>query len=105
MLQQRYLPFHCSLEHRPGDDQSIDLVGALEDAVDARVTKQALRLELLDEAVAAVDLNRLVGAVVHRLGAKYLDDRGLDAELLDDIDALAVCLCQRKPLIEQPGRS
>ena len=70
----------------PGHDQAVDLVGALEDAVDARVAQQPLGLVLLDEAVAAVDLHRLVGAEVEHLGAEHLDDRSLDRELLDRVD-------------------
>ena len=59
-LHQRQLALHRALEQRAGDEQAVDLVGALEDAVDARVAVGALDRVLLDEAVAAEDLHRLV---------------------------------------------
>ena len=57
---QRQLSGHGALEQPAGDDQPVDLVGAFEDAVDARVAVGALRGILLDVAVAAVDLHGVV---------------------------------------------
>ncbi len=79
-------PFIARLRIVAGHDQPVDLVGALEDPVDARVAEEPLGGILLDEAVAAVDLHALVGAVVEHLGAEDLDDRRLDRELLDGRD-------------------
>ena len=44
-----------------GDDHLLDLVGALADRQDLRVAVEPADRVLLDVAVAAVDLNRLLG--------------------------------------------
>src|SRR5687768_14791452 len=49
------------LEQPPRDDQLLDLRGALVDMGDLGVAKIALHLVLLDEAVAAVNLNGVGG--------------------------------------------
>ena len=67
----------------PGNQQAVDLVGALEDAVDARVAVVPLGRVVADEAVAAVDLHVLVEDEVERLAARDLEDRRLDRELLE----------------------
>src|SRR5205823_4083567 len=63
------------------DGKPVDLVGALEDAEDARVAVGLGDGELLAEAVAAMDLERLVHHEVERLRAEDLQDRALDGIL------------------------
>ena len=50
-------PGHGALHQPSGDDQAVDLVGAFEDAVDARIAVGALGRILLHVAVAGVDLD------------------------------------------------
>ena len=54
---QGELAGHRGLHDPAGDDQPVDLVGAFEDAVDARVAIGALCRVLLDVAVAGEDLH------------------------------------------------
>src|SRR5262249_47994931 len=82
-VQEREAARADALEQRRWDDQAIDLVRALEDAVDARVAIVALDRILGREAIAAERLQRLVRDEVHRLGAEHLQDRRLDRVLLD----------------------
>src|SRR3954465_14604499 len=65
---------HCSiaavtgtsvLQELPRDDQSLDLARAFADRAQLHVPVVLLRRIILDEAIAAVDLHRLVGAA-HR---------------------------------------
>src|SRR6266516_6855531 len=61
----------------PGDDQPLDLGGALVDRGDLRVAEVALDGRLAHVAVAAVDLDRL-GRHPHRgLGGEQFGHRGL----------------------------
>src|SRR5262249_30319020 len=82
-VQEREAARADALEQRRRDDQAVDLVRALEDAVDARVAIVALDRILRREAIAAERLQRLVRDEVHRLGAEHLQDRRLDRVLLD----------------------
>src|ERR1700722_10609695 len=52
-----------SRSERPGDHQLLDLVGSLADREDLRVAVEPADRILLDVAVAAMDLERLVGRV------------------------------------------
>ena len=51
---------------RPRDHEALDLVGALADREDLRVAVEAADGVLLDVAVAAVDLDGLVGGLERR---------------------------------------
>jgi len=51
------------LDERPRDHEPLDLVGALADREDLRVAIETAHRVFLDVAVAAVDLNCLVGDV------------------------------------------
>ena len=84
------LSAHGALQQPAGDDEAVDFVGAFEDAVDARVAIGALGRILFDEAVAAVDLHRLIDHAVEHLRAPDFDDGALDGVLLDGFaDSLA----------------
>src|SRR5664280_1367005 len=61
----------------PGDDQALDLGRALEDGVDLRVTVPPLHRVLADVAVAAHDLDGLLGHVHRGLTGKELGHRTL----------------------------
>ena len=67
----------------PGNQQAVDLVGAFEDAVDARVAVVALGRVVAHEAVAAVDLDVLVEHEVQHLAAGDLRDRRFDGVFLE----------------------
>ena len=70
----------------PRDQQAVDLVGPLVDAVDAGVAPVAFGGEVLDEAGAPEDLHRLVDHVVQHLRAPDLGHRALDVVLLDPLE-------------------
>ena len=61
----------------PADDQPLDLRGALEDGVDLRVAVPALDRVLADVAVAAHDLDRLLGHPDRGLAGVELGHRAL----------------------------
>ena len=86
---QRQLAGHRALHQPAGDDQAVDLVGAFEDAVDARIAVGALGRILLDVAVAGEDLHDVVHHHVEHLGAPDLQDGALDGVLLDALLDLA----------------
>ena len=75
---ERQLALERAAYQHAGNQQAVDLVGALEDAVDARVAVVALGRVVADEAVAAVNLHVLVEHEVERLAARHLGDRRLD---------------------------
>ncbi len=85
---QRQTSLQRALQQRARHQQAVDLVGPLEDAIDARVAADALDGIVLDIAGAAEDLQRLVGRDVQHLGPEHLDDRRLDGMLLDAVDHL-----------------
>src|SRR5918992_4338632 len=58
-----------SAAERAGDHHLLDLIGALADGEDLRVAVEAADGVLLDVAVAAVDLHRLLGRA-HRQAAR-----------------------------------
>src|SRR6185436_19484348 len=60
------------------DDQALDLVRALADQEQRVVAVEALDLELLRVAVAAVDAHRLLDAALRDLGREQLRHAGLD---------------------------
>src|SRR6476469_7307561 len=62
---------------RPGDDQPLDLRGALEDRVDLRVAVHALHRELARVTVAAEDLDRPLGRPDGDLAGLQLRHRAL----------------------------
>ena len=78
-------PFIARRMRRPGHEQAVDLVRALEDAVDPGVAPVALGGVVLDVARAPEDLDVLVDDVVEHLGAPDLDHRALDVVLLDPL--------------------
>ncbi len=59
--QQRQFAGHGALHQPAGDDQAVDLVGAFEDAIDARVAIEALGRILLHVAVAAHGGDQFIG--------------------------------------------
>jgi len=77
-----------ALEDHAGGEQSVDLIGALEDAIDAGVAVGTLDHVVLVEAVAAVDLDSFVGDVVDGFRAEDFGDRALDGEFLDRFEHL-----------------
>src|SRR5215510_5655448 len=81
--QQGQLAFHRALEQHSGDEQPVDLVRAFEDAVDAVVAVDGLDRIAAGEAVAAVNLHGLVGAVGQDLAARDFQDRAFDRVLFD----------------------
>ena len=83
LVEHRQLALHRAADEPAGDQQPVDLVGALEDAVDAGVAPVALGGVVLDVAGAPEDLHRLVHAVVEDLGGVDLHHRALDVVLLD----------------------
>src|SRR5215475_7531902 len=81
--QQGQLAFHRALEQHSGDQQPVDLVSAFEDAVDAVVAVDGLDRIAAGEAVAAVNLHGLVGAIGQDLAAGDFQDRAFDRVLFD----------------------
>src|ERR1700742_4057808 len=65
---------------RPCDDHLLDLVGALADGQDLRVAVEAADRILLDVAVAAVDLDGLVGRLDGQAAGLQLGLRGGQTE-------------------------
>ena len=63
-------------QHLFGDHQALDLAGALVELHDLRVAHQFLDRVLLDEAVAAVDLDGVDGDLHRRVGGEALGLRG-----------------------------
>src|ERR1700688_2864022 len=78
------------VEHPVGDHHLLDLAGALVDLGDTGVAEVALDVVLARVAVAAVDLQRLVGDPLRHLGREELGLRGLERVAL--------------PLVPGPGR-
>jgi hypothetical protein len=76
---------------RPRDHHLLDLVGALADGEDLRVAVEAAHRVLLDVAVAAVDLDGLLGAAHRQAPGLELGLRGGQREVL------ARVLEQRRP--------
>src|SRR5262245_12446572 len=81
--QQGQLAFHRALEQHSGDQQPVDLVRAFEDAVDAVVAVDGLDRVTAGEAVAAVNLHCLVGAIGQDLAAGDFQDRAFDRVLFN----------------------
>ena len=107
-VEHRQAVRHHALHHRRGNQEAVDLVRALEDAVDAGVAVLALERVVGDEAVAAHHLQRFVDDEVERLGAEDLHDRLLDRVLLDRLDDLLVvrrivAIDARDEPVDQPG--
>ena len=86
-LQEGQFALEGLLHDHARHQHAVDLVGALEDAVDALVAVQPLQRILLAVAVAAEHLQALLGGQGAGLGGEDLDHRALDAELLDLLDA------------------
>src|SRR5436305_14645532 len=84
-------------EHPVGDHHLLDLAGALVDLGDAGVAEVALDVVLLGVAVAAVDLQRLVGDPLGHLGGEQLGLGGFEGV------ALLVLLGPRRLPGEQAG--
>jgi hypothetical protein len=80
---QRQLAAHRALQQETRDDEPVDFVGAFEDAIDAGIAIGALRRILFHEAVAGIDLHRLVDDVIDHLRAPDFEDRALDRIFLD----------------------
>src|SRR5260370_24929327 len=78
------------VEHPVGDHHLLDLAGALVDLGNTGVAEVALDVVLARVAVAAVDLQRLVGDALRHLGREELGLRGLERVAL--------------PLVLRPGR-
>src|SRR4051812_11345104 len=70
------------LEHLVGDHHLLDLAGALVDLGDGGVAEVALDVVLLGVAVAAMDLQRLVGDALRHLGGEELGLRRLEGVAL-----------------------
>src|SRR5688500_14866380 len=70
LFDQRRLP---ALQQSVGDDQALDLAGALPDALDAQLAIEALGHVLAHVAAAAEDLHRAVGDAVRHLGGVELN--------------------------------
>src|SRR5262249_14834927 len=68
------------LEQRARDHEALDLGGALVDLHDARIAVEAFDRVFLHVAVAAVDLDRLVGDPVRGLAGVELGHRRLARE-------------------------
>src|SRR5262245_13108916 len=81
--QQGQLAFHRALEQHSGDQQPVDLIRAFEDAVDAVVAVDGLDRIAAGEAVAAVNLHGLVGAIGQDLAAGDFQDRAFDRVLFN----------------------
>ena len=79
----RQAPLHGTFRQHAGDQQAVDLVGAFEDPVDARIPIVPFGGIVAHEAVAAVNLDVLVEDEVEHLAARHLEDGGLDGELLE----------------------
>src|SRR5260221_14426356 len=77
------LAIHRTLEERPRRDEPVDLIRALEDAIDAVVAIGMGDWIFFHEAVAAEDLHRLIHTAAQRLGAENLGNRAFDRVLLD----------------------
>src|SRR4051812_35530882 len=60
-----------------GDDDAHDLVGAFEDLVHPQIAQIALDREILEIAVAAMQLQRLVGDMKTGIGGEALGHRAL----------------------------
>ena len=82
---------------RPGDDQPLDLRGALEDRVDLGVAVPALDRELARVAVAAEDLDRALGRPHRDLAGLELAHRALGV-----VEAVVVAAHPGRAPDEQP---
>src|SRR5690606_12607628 len=76
--EQPQAPAHRALEELLDREQAVDLVGALEDAVDATVAVGRLDGVVGREPVTSVDLERLVYHRVEDLRAEHLYEAELD---------------------------
>src|ERR1019366_125543 len=81
--EQRQLTGHGALHQPAGDDQPVDLVGALKNPVDARIAVRALRRILLHVAVSGKDLQDVVHHRVQHLRGPHLEDGALHGVFLD----------------------
>ena len=70
----------AALEEAPGDDQALDLAGALPDAVDPQLAQEALGDVLAHVAAAAEDLDAAVGELLAK---------GFEATRIDEVCAKA----------------
>ena len=95
--QPRYLMWTPG--DRAGDDQALDLRGALEDRVDLRVAVHALDRELAGVAVAAEDLDRPLGRPDGDLAGLQLRHRALGV-----LEGLAGCGPSRRRARRAGGR-
>src|SRR5437870_10064950 len=66
----------ASSQYVARDHELLDLGGSLVELRDLRVAEGALHLVLLDEAIAAVDLDCVRGHLHRRLGGEKLGHRG-----------------------------
>ena len=78
---QRKIAFERAPDQHAGNQQAVDLVCALENAIDARVPVVPLGRVVLHEPVAAVYLNVLVEHELQRLASCDFRDRRFDREL------------------------
>src|SRR4051812_630891 len=74
-----------ALEELLADDHSLDLRRALADEQQRRVAVQALDLVLLGVAVAAVDAEAVLDALLARLGRQQLRHAGLEIRPLPGV--------------------
>ena len=83
------LPFIARFISQLGYDEAVDLICALEDAVDARVAVDALGWVILHVAVSGHDLDQFVSDVIKHFRAKDFEDGALDSILFDALLDLA----------------
>ncbi len=82
-FHQRQLPALRPLEKHAGRQETVDLIGAFEDAINARIAVSALHRIVLMEAVAPVDLHAFIRYIVEHLGREHLNVRTFGRVLLD----------------------
>src|SRR5215211_4844717 len=76
-------PLHWArVQGLASDHQALDLRGSLVELHDLRVAHQLLDRVVLDEAVPAVDLNRVGRDLHRRIGGEALGMRGLEGVAL-----------------------
>ncbi len=82
---QRELAGHRPLHEKAGDDEAVDLVGAFEDAVDARVAVGSLRRILFHVTVTGINLHHVVDDRIEHLRSPNLKDGALHRIFLDSL--------------------
>ena len=87
----------AEVQHLPADHQPLDLAGALADLGQLGVAQVALDLVLLDVAVAAVDLDRVVGGALGDLGGEQLGLRRRQREVQTASGRPRAGFASRKP--------